>query len=204
MEGIILKLPVDHAEELLARVIRRELLDENDLVHPTPHHGQSGTGQSRSAGDTTASPTSPRKPRSNLMYSSAVRPVTLPDGATTVKALVFVTNPDSAKSLATVFKDSGGVSTEQLAYFMTGKGSLGGASIDYWKHFVDICQKTGTPVPSKVHQAITLAERWPTPFTGAPAAPDDVDGQRLQDSLFRDMKGAATPRRVWHERKPER
>lgn len=52
------------------------------------------------------------------MYSSAVRPVTLPDGAK-VKALVFVTNPDSAKSLASVFKDREGVSPQRLAYLMT-------------------------------------------------------------------------------------
>ncbi|AXV79397.1 MULTISPECIES: gamma-glutamylcyclotransferase [Ralstonia solanacearum species complex] len=203
MEGVILKLPVDNAEELLARVIRRELLDENDLVHPTPCHGQSGTGQSSSAGDTTASPPSPRKPRSNLMYSSAVRPVTLPDGATTVKALVFVTNPDSAKSLATVFKDSSGVSAQRLAYFMTSKGSLGGPSIDYWKHFVDICQKTATPVPPKVLQAIELAERWPDAFSSKRAAQDDAAQQRVHADWLREMAGAAAPRRVWLDRKPE-
>ena len=189
MQGVILKLPVANAEELLARVIRRELLDENDLIHPT-------TGVAQSVGVEQAAPTSaehgaaasPGKPRSNLMYTSAVKPVTLPDGVTTVKALVFVTNPDSAKALATVFKDSGGVSAEQLAYFMTSKGKLGGASVDYWKRFVEICQKTNTPVPPKVRQAIQLAE------TSDPANADDVLGK---------LKGAAAPRRVWHERADE-
>ncbi|MEZ0188816.1 type III effector protein [Ralstonia solanacearum] len=189
MEGIILKLPVANAEELLARVIRRELLDENDLIHPSARRGQPpAVGQSIPTATGQAAPTSPSKPRSNLMYTTAVRPVTLPDGVTTVKALVFVTNPDSAKSLATVFKDSGGVSAEQLAYFMTSKGNLGGSSIDYWKRFVAICEQAGTPVPPMVRQAIALAEHCD------PANADDV---------LRKLKGAATPRRVWHERKPE-
>ncbi len=205
MEGVILKLPVNNAEELLARVIRRELLDENDLIHPTSPRGRSGTGQPSPAGGATVPPPSPGKPRSNLMYTTAVKPVTLRDGATetTVKALVFVTNPDSAKSLATVFKDSGGVSPQQLAYFMTSTGSRGGPSIDYWARFVDICKKTGTSVPPEVQQAIGLALRWPNAFAAAPAAQGDAVGQSIQDELFRDMNGAAAPRRVWHERKPE-
>lgn len=43
MDGVILKLPVGNAEELLARVIRRELLDENDLIHPVPATPPAGT-----------------------------------------------------------------------------------------------------------------------------------------------------------------
>ncbi|BCL95236.1 hypothetical protein MAFF211479_49380 (plasmid) [Ralstonia solanacearum] len=186
MEGVILKLPVANAEELLARVIRRELLDENDLIHPATAVSQSvGVEQTAPTGAGQGAAASPGKPRSNLMYTSAVKPVTLPDGVTTVKALVFVTNPDSAKALATVFKDSGGVSAEQLAYFMTSKGKLGGASIDYWKRFVEICQKTDTPVPPKVRRAIELAQ------VSDPANADDVLDK---------LKGAAAPRRVWHER----
>ncbi|API77539.1 gamma-glutamylcyclotransferase [Ralstonia pseudosolanacearum] len=205
MDGVILKLPVGNAEELLARVIRRELLDENDLIHPvpaTPPAGTAGLASSADAGP--ARPPSPKKPHSNLMYSSAVRPVTLPDGAK-VKALVFVTNPDSAKSLASVFKDREGVSPQRLAYLMTSasKGDLGGPAIDYWKRFVESCETAKTAVSPIVSQAIRLASDWPDAFTGEPAAPDDMPRQHQEAAWFRAMTGAAAPRRVWHERKPE-
>ncbi|MHA6908394.1 gamma-glutamylcyclotransferase [Ralstonia pseudosolanacearum] len=205
MDGVILKLPVGNAEELLARVIRRELLDENDLIHPVPASPPARTaGLAGSADAGPATPPSPKKPRSNLMYSSAVRPVTLPDGAK-VKALVFVTNPDSAKSLAHVFKDSEGVSPQRLAYLMTStsKGNLGGPAIDYWKRFDETCKAAKTAVPPIVSQAIELASAWPDAFTGEPAAPDDVPRQHQEAAWFREMAGAAAPRRVWHERKLE-
>ncbi|MFD2426736.1 gamma-glutamylcyclotransferase [Ralstonia solanacearum] len=60
MEGIILKLPVANAEELLARVIRRELLDENDLIHPRARRSQPhAIGQSTPTATGQAAPTSP-------------------------------------------------------------------------------------------------------------------------------------------------
>ncbi|WP_412769407.1 type III effector protein [Ralstonia pseudosolanacearum] len=205
MDGVILKLPVGNAEELLARVIRRELLDENDLIHPMPVTPPAETaGRAGSAEANPARPPSPRKARSNLMYSSAVEPVTLPGGAT-VKALVFVTNPDSAKSLASVFKDREGVSPQRLAYLMTSasKSNLGGPSIDYWKRFVETCEAAKTAVPPIVSQAIQLASDWPDAFTGELATPGDLPRQRQEAAWFRAMDGAAAPRRVWHERKPE-
>lgn len=62
MDGVILKLPVGNAEELLARVIRRELLDENDLIHPVPATPPAGTAGLASSAD--AGPARPPSPRS--------------------------------------------------------------------------------------------------------------------------------------------
>ncbi|WP_233504273.1 gamma-glutamylcyclotransferase [Xylophilus ampelinus] len=150
--GIVLKLPLARAEELLMGLLERELLSEADLRAVADVEGQ---------------------PRSNLMYRPAVRPVVLDDGST-VHALVFETNPHGAKSLSRVFDDADGLTPPRLAYFMTAQGGfehagqrLGGSSLDYWRAGMQLLEKSGIRPPALLGEAYDIAstsESLPEPL----------------------------------------
>ncbi|MDA8523558.1 gamma-glutamylcyclotransferase [Acidovorax sp. NCPPB 4044] len=170
--GTLLKLPFDRAEELLTVLLAREVGAEADLRSPPDAEGA---------------------PRSSLMYRPVVRPVQMDDGST-LHALLFETNPESAKSLSKVFGDDEGLTAERLAFFIASSEGgferdgkkLGGPSADYWKAGMQRLAETGDAPDPLLAQAYRIA-------TGSRAP----DGRLALDA----MVGAAVPRGTWHGQK---
>lgn len=127
--GVVLKVPLDRAEELLAVVLAREMFAEGDLVDL---RDQSGA------------------PVSNALYAPKVITVAQEDGRD-VPALVFTTNEHGDKAVAATpdpFGDAAklknhdgiGLSVERMAYLFAAQGgfvdksgkAFGGPAIDYW------------------------------------------------------------------------
>lgn len=135
--GSVLHLPLAQADDMLARLIAREMIGESDLDDRAGH--------------------------SNGMYIPRVLDVTLADG-NTIPALVFVTNPDGAKDPQRVIGES--LSVGQLAYFMLGAGGFvaedgtryGGRSVDYWQEsYVGLKRALAEPVDETIAAAIHTA-----------------------------------------------
>jgi hypothetical protein len=130
--GTILKVPLHRAEELLGIIFHREYFAEDDLVGDKPQ----------------------------AMYKPVLREVKTDDGQT-LNALVFITNPDSAKDI----NPEGKMTAGQLAWFMgaTGgfrseKGQFGGLCFDYWN-------KSYFGTDKVIREAIDLAKYVPSPET---------------------------------------
>ena len=130
--GTVLKVPLQRAEELLTTIFHREYFAEDDLKGDKPQ----------------------------AMYKPVLRDVQTADGQT-VKALVFITNPDSVKDI----NPDGKMTPGELAWFMaaTGgfrspKGHHGGASFDYWNNSYFGPDKV-------IRKAIELAPYVPSPET---------------------------------------
>lgn len=130
--GTVLKVPLAKAEELLTTIFHREYFAEDDLVGDKPQ----------------------------AMYKPVLRDVKTADGET-VKALVFITNPDSVKDI----NADGKLTPGQLAWFMgatggfkSSKGHHGGASFDYWN-------KSYFGPDKVIREAIDLAKYVPSPET---------------------------------------
>lgn len=128
--GTVLKLPLEHGEELLGKLFHREYFAEDDLVGAKPQ----------------------------AMYRPAVREVTLQTGET-VKALVFITNPDSEKALE-------GLTPNQTAWLMGAQGgfrgpqgTLGGRSVDYWS------KTLSSGAHGHLRESLDLAALVPSPET---------------------------------------
>ncbi|CAM3794045.1 gamma-glutamylcyclotransferase [Paracidovorax anthurii] len=170
--GTLLKLPLDRAEELLTALLAREVGAEADLRSPPDAQGT---------------------PRSSLMYRPVVRPVQMADGSA-LHALLFETNPESAKSLSRVFGDDKGLTAERLAFFIaSGDGGferdgkkLGGPSADYWKAGMQRLADAGDAPDPLLAEAYRIAtESW----AAGGSFPLDA------------MVGAAVPRATWQGHK---
>jgi len=155
--GSLLKLPLDDADRLLARLFLREMVGEGDL---------------RDRDATT----------SNGMYIPRVLEVQLDDG-TRIPALVFVTNPEGAKNPQQ--GADGELSVGQLAYFMLGEGGFtssdgtgyGGRAIDYWdKSYLALKASLSEPVNPKIKEAVDLARLVQQEQVSARALPGLLDG----------------------------
>src|SRR6185436_12853239 len=161
--GTLLKVPLDQAEQLLHGIFHREYFAEDDLAGAKPQ----------------------------AMYRPVLKDVQTQDGQT-VKALVFITNPDSVKDIDADGKMTAG----QLAWFMgasggfkSNGGTFGGCSFDYWKN-----SYVGTD--KVINEAIQLAKFVPSPETidwlSANAATDPRAIKALNVCLEM-FQGAALP-----------
>lgn len=159
--GVVLKLPLARAEELLSVVLARELFAEGDLADARSADG---------------------KASSNAMYLPVVKQVRTSEGtsgstsgstnARMVPALVFMTNLEGAKALnrADAFGDDRGLTLERMAWLFAGQGGLkddsgrvaGGPSVDYWQRsYLEARRAAGQSVDPKIAAAIELSRLHP-------------------------------------------
>lgn len=146
--GVLLKIP--KRVKCLAAVLEREFFAECDLEDSNGH--------------------------SNSMYLPFLKPVRLKNGSR-VKALVFLTNPHSAKALS--FR--GKVVPERLAWHLAGEGGFrrkgesgplrGGSCWSYWLNsYLRPRQREGQSVDPLVTEAMTLTRslpEWPCAETAS-------------------------------------
>jgi cation transport regulator ChaC len=161
--GTLLKVPLERAEELLHGIFHREYFAEDDLDGAKPQ----------------------------AMYRPVLRDVKTADGQT-VKALVFITNPDSVKDIDADGKMTAG----QLAWFMgasggfkSNGGTFGGCSFDYWKN-----SYVGTD--QVIREAIELAKYVPSPETIdwlSQNAANDPRAMKALNVCLELFQGAALP-----------
>lgn len=189
--GVVLKVPLARAEELLAVLLARELFAEGDL--------KDGVGRDGA-------------PVSNAMYAPAVLTVTIDDetaergwAGRSVPALVFVTNETGAKAVSRpgAFGDDQGLTTERLAYLFASQGgfvnaagqSFGGPSVDYWqKSYLEARRAAGQPVDPQIAAAIELSKLHPQQaVVDRLLARTDRDAKLMVEALRHLFQGAATP-----------
>lgn len=188
--GVVLKVPLARAEELLAVLFARELFAEGDL--------KDGAGTGR--------------PVSNAMYAPRVETVSL-EGGPSVPALVFVTNDRGAKAVdrKNAFGDERGLTLERMAFLFSSQGgyvdadgkAAGGPSIDYWqKFYVEARQAAGQPVDAKIAAAIELSKLHPQKaVVDRLLARTDRDARLMVEALRHLFEGAATPLGVHRQQK---
>lgn len=175
--GVVLKLPTERAEELLARVLARELFAESDLAS-----------------------------ENSSMYVPEVGDVTLENGER-VKALFFVTNPSSPKALTERQFDyfgSDGLTASRLAYFMAARGGveisdkngktrvMGGPCVDYWTDgYLRIRRESNYPIDFRIARAVEASKSGPSVAGIAERAGDEANA--LRDAWLTHFSGAAVP-----------
>lgn len=162
-EGTVLKVPLDRAEELLGLIFHREYFAEDDLEGETPQ----------------------------AMYKPVLREVTTKDGEK-LKALVFITNPDSKKDI----NPEGKMTPGELAWFMGASGGFrsprghhGGLSFDYWSNAYFGADKV-------IREAIELAKYVPSPEMldhVSQHALTDERCMRALDTILELFRGAGMP-----------
>ena len=174
--GTLLKIPLDRAEELLSHIFHREYFAEDDL-----------SGQ---------------KPQA--MYRPVLREVKTASGET-VKALVFVTNDDSAKAVnRNGVLGSDKLTVEQMAWFMGANGGfegksgrLGGASRTYWENSYLAPRRSSHEVMDPtIGKAIELSKWVPSPETTDYLAKNALTEPRAMQALevvLTLFQGAAIP-----------
>jgi cation transport regulator ChaC len=145
--GVVLKLPLERAEELLAVVVAREFFAEGDLKDTTGPKGELV---------------------SNSMYKPALLSVQTKDGQTQ-PALVFVTNDQGAKDMGQVF-GSRDLTVGQLAWLFSAQGGFvgddgkpkGGPSVDYWSQgYLAARKAAGQPISKKIAAAVERSKLMP-------------------------------------------
>lgn len=194
--GVILKLDVKRADELLGVLLARELFAEGDL---TDRVGDDG------------------RPISNAMYAPAVRDVILDPSkpGETVPAFLFVTNTDGAKAVTQpgAFGDDLGLTVERMAWLFAGTGGFvddagaqkGGKSLDYWEHsYVKAREVAGQPVDPKIKAAVDLAKLMPQAHVVDDLlARTDPEARLMVDALAVLFKGAVNPLAIRSAQKPD-
>jgi hypothetical protein len=187
--GVLLKVSLSRAEELLAVLLAREFFAEGDLVDPKDAQGRL---------------------QSNAMYIPTLEAVEA-EGRK-VRALVFRTNPKSAKSLEREsFGDADGLTPERMAYLMNGRGGFvrdgkrfGGTSVAYWSEgYVAARKASGQPIDPRITQAIELSKLMPSQEAlDRILARRDPDAELMKEALLYLFKGAAVPIRMRFDQKP--
>ena len=175
--GVILKVPLSRAEELLAVVLAREFFAEGDLKDSPGKDG----------------------PVSNAMYKPLVAPVTS-GGDSDIPALVFVTNQDGAKAVKNIFSKND-LSTSELAWLFSAQGGFvddkgaakGGPSVDYWEaSYVKARDAAGQPVSPAIREAVDRAKLMPQrDKLDEIMGRSDPDGRLMQNALLTMFEGAA-------------
>jgi cation transport regulator ChaC len=181
--GVILKLPLARAEELLARLLARELFAEADLADGRDDDGRA---------------------RSNQMYTTAVEVVQLETGES-VPALVFMTNAEGEKAVSApgAFGDGAALTVERAAWLIAGQGgfvdaegrTFGGPSVEYWeKSYLLARQAAGQPVDPKIAAAIELSKLHPQEeVVDRLLARQDDEARLMVEALRFLFQGAAVP-----------
>lgn len=174
--GVILKVPLSRAEELLAVVLAREFFAEGDLKDSDGPNG----------------------PVSNAMYKPLVAPVSA-EGDNDVPALVFVTNEDGAKSMPNIFQKKD-LSEAEMAWLFSAQGGFvdgngdakGGPSVDYWEaSYVKARDAAGQPVNPKIREAVDRAKLMPQrEKLDEILQRSDPDGRLMQEALLVLFEGA--------------
>lgn len=184
--GVMLKIPLDRAEELLAVLYAREFFAESDLRDRSDKDGNAV---------------------SNAMYAPAIETITVGDGKNTreVPALVFRTNPDGAKFL-------GDLTTEQLAHLMAAQGGFvdadgktrGGATLEYWlKGYINARTAANEPIDPRIAAAVELAPLFPTlEVLRQLSTRNDPAALRMLEALRVMFQGAASPLALRQEQAP--
>ncbi len=184
VSGVMLMLPLDRAEELLAVVCARELIAESDLKNRVDSNGS---------------------PISNAMYEPDIKEVVIGDGTRTwtEPALLFRSNEAGAKFL-------GDLTPGQRAYFMSSRDGgflkpnnekpgepdkkLGGRAVDYWRNYMNVRAAADRPIDPRITAAVELAPLFPTLSVlrdlSASRDPNDVRVLRSLRVLF---DGAFSP-----------
>lgn len=187
--GVVLKVPLDRAEELLAVVLAREMFAEGDLVDL---HGRDGAAVS------------------NALYAPKVNDVVLEDGKT-VPGLVFATNEQGDK--AVFAQDGMAMTVERMAYLFAAQGgfvdatgkAFGGPAIDYWeKSYLQARKAAGQPVDPKIAAAVELSKLMPQEdVIDRIMARTDADARLMQDALRLLFTGVVTPLAMKHHQKAD-
>lgn len=200
--GIILKVPLDRAEELLALVLAREMFAEGDLVDL---HDVDGA------------------PVSNALYAPKVLDVTQEDGRV-VPSLVFTTNELGDKTVALQTNPFGdlqalrkpdriGLTVERIAYMFAAQGgfvdksgtAFGGPAVDYWEQAYLMARRAaGQPVDPKIAQAIELSKLMPQgAVIDRIMERTDDDAKLMQDALRVLFTGVVSPLAMKHHQKAD-
>ena len=187
--GVMLKVPLDRADELLAVLLARELFAEADL-----YDHKSGA--------------------SNAMYAPMVETVTLEDGSQ-VPSLVFATNEESFKAVDNkpdAFGDGNGLTVQRMAYLFAAQGgfvrddgkAFGGPAIDYWENSYLAARKAaGQPVDETIAAAVELSKLYPQEdVVDKIMARTDRDAKLMQQAFLYLFKGVATPLNIHRAQKP--